>query len=142
MKKTLNETAIANELKGGSLFFANRPETKSPEPTETANTRTAERVNERTLDDLNGRTPERPNERTGERPNATKTTTQPTQRPIVRHSFQFYRDQLTQLKRLRAQKELQGEPCHLSDLVRQALDDFLKQANEHPNGRTTEQVTA
>ena len=34
----------------------------------------------------------------------------------------------TQLKRLRAQKELQGEPCHLSDLVRQALDDFLKQA--------------
>lgn len=147
MKKTLNETAIANELKSGSLFFANRPETERPEP---ANTRTAERVNERTPEDANGRTPERtnertdeqantrtderPNERTGERPNAPTKTPKPAKRDIIRHSFQFYEDQLTQLKRLRAQKELQGEPCHLSDLVRQAIDDFLAKESEHPNG--------
>lgn len=142
MKKKLNETVIANELKGGSLFFANRAQSEMPEPTNDVNTRTAERVNERTADDANGRTPERsntrteeqPNERTGERPNAPTQAAKPAERAIIRHSFQFYQDQLTQLKRLRAQKELQGEPCHLSDLVRQAVDDFLDQHDEHPNG--------
>lgn len=150
MKKTLNETVVANELKGGSLFFANRSDANGKESKTSANTRTAERVNERTADDANGRTAEhpnerpdeqantrtgeRPNERTGERPNAQTKSPKPTERAITRYSFQFYKDQLTQLKRLRAQKELQGEPCHLSDLVRQAIDDFLAKEGEHPNG--------
>jgi hypothetical protein len=146
MKKRLNETVVANELKGGSLFFANRPEANSKEAKTSANTRTAERVNGRTPEQANARTGEhpnartdeqantrtgeRPNERTGERPNAPTKSSKPTKRAIIRHSFQFYQDQLTQLKRLRAQKELQGEACHLSDLVRQALDEFLARNSE------------
>lgn len=150
MKKTLNETVIANELKGGSLFFAKRPEANSKESKTSANTRTAERVNGRTPEQANertdehpnartdeqanARTDERPNERTGERPNAPTKSAKSAERAIIRHSFQFYQDQLIQLKRLRMQKELQGEVCHLSDLVRQAIDDFLAEQSEHPNG--------
>ena len=149
MKKKLNETVIANELKGGSLFFAKRTQ-KEPSATKSdANDRTTERPNDRTDGEANGRTPEqanqrtpepvnvrteeRSNKRTGERPNAKPETVEKTNRAIIRHSFQFYQDQLIQLKQLRMQKELQGETCHLSDLVRQALDDFLAKENEFLN---------
>ncbi len=139
MKKTLNVTAIKNELKGGSLFFSRSGEQKIAKTN--PNSRTPERVNERTAEQANARTADDPNERAGERPNTRtsertnkrtperangRTTPEKSpQRPITRHSFQFYKDQITQLKRLRAQKELQGTDCHLSDLVRQAIDEFL-----------------
>ena len=174
MKKRLNETVIANELKGGSLFFAKRTPNEPSATTSDANARTTERVNDRTDGEANGRTPEqatarpdeRPNERTpepvntrpDERPNErtpepanTRSGEQPNMRTgeranvkpqnavipnrgITRHSFQFYQDQIIRLKQLRMQKELQGETCHLSDLVRQAIDDFLAKESEHPNG--------
>ncbi|MCB8978630.1 MAG: hypothetical protein H6657_14515 [Ardenticatenaceae bacterium] len=158
MKKRLNETVIANELKGGSLFFAKRTPNEPSATTSDANARTTERVNDRTDGEANGRTPEqatarpdeRPNERTPE-PVNTRSGEQPNMRTgeranikpqnavipnrgITRHSFQFYQDQIIRLKQLRMQKELQGETCHLSDLVRQAIDDFLAKESEHPNG--------
>jgi len=158
MKKRLNETVIANELKGGSLFFAKRTPNEPSATTSDANARTTERVNDRTDGETNSRTPEqatarpdeRPNERTpepvntrsgeqpnmrtGERPNVKPQNAVIPNRGITRHSFQFYQDQIIRLKQLRMQKELQGETCHLSDLVRQAIDDFLAKENEHPNG--------
>ena len=158
MKKRLNETVIANELKGGSLFFAKRTPNEPSATTSDANARTTERVNNRTDGETNSRTPEqatarpdeRPNERTPE-PVNTRSGEQPNMRTgeranikpqnavipnrgITRHSFQFYQDQIIRLKQLRMQKELQGETCHLSDLVRQAIDDFLAKESEHPNG--------
>ena len=157
MKKRLNETVIANELKGGSLFFAKRTPNEPSATTSDANARTTERVNNRTDGETNSRTPEqatarpdeRPNERTPE-PVNTRSGEQPNMRTgeranikpqnavipnrgITRHSFQFYQDQIIRLKQLRMQKELQGETCHLSDLVRQALDDFLAKENEFLN---------
>ncbi len=158
MKKRLNETVIANELKGGSLFFAKRTPNEPSATTSDANARTTERVNDRTDGETNSRTPEqatarpdeRPNERTpepvntrsgeqpnmrtGERPNVKPQNAVIPNRGITRHSFQFYQDQIIRLKQLRMQKELQGETCHLSDLVRQAIDDLLAKENEHPNG--------
>lgn len=158
MRKTLNETVIANELKGGSLFFSKRTPNEPSTTTSDANARTTERVNDRTDREANGRTPEqatarpdeRPNERTpepvntrsgeqpnmrtGERPNVKPQNAVIPNRGITRHSFQFYQDQIIRLKQLRMQKELQGETCHLSDLVRQAIDDFLAKESEHPNG--------
>lgn len=158
MKKRLNETVIANELKGGSLFFAKRTPNEPSATTSDANARTTERVNDRTDGETNSRTPEqatarpdeRPNERTpepvntrsgeqpnmrtGERANVKPQNAVIPNRGITRHSFQFYQDQIIRLKQLRMQKELQGETCHLSDLVRQAIDDFLAKESEHPNG--------
>ncbi len=80
---------------------------------EQANTRTAEQVNERTPVQVNHRTGERLNERTGKR-------------LIGRQSYNVYNDQHAKLQRLEAESKLSGKPVHISDLVRQALDTYLK----------------
>ena len=50
-----------------------------------------------------------------------------------RHSFEFFADQLTDLRMLQAHYELiEGRKVKLSDLVREALDTYL-QANGHSN---------
>ncbi len=52
-------------------------------------------------------------------------------RPTARHSFEFYKDQLVALRKLRAKKELAtGESLTLSQLVREALDTFLRGQGE------------
>jgi hypothetical protein len=128
MKKRLDAEAITNELKGNSVYFQ-RPLTplsrKDASLVSTSNTRTSERTNERTDERVNTRTLERANERTSERAGNT--------RKIVRYSFQFYADQITELKRLRAQKELNGETGDLSQLAREAIDAYLKRTSERTN---------
>jgi hypothetical protein len=59
MKKTLNVTAITNELRGQSAFFASSTNREST-PTMTEHERTDERTNERAY----ARTDERAHERT------------------------------------------------------------------------------
>lgn len=135
MKKKLNETTITNELKSGSFFFSPSKEGKESEilpvpqkpkklKAEHANTRTGERAN--------GRTPARVNVRTSKEIIHPKSQNL-SKREIVRHSFQFYKDQISRLKMLRAHKELLGETSNLSDLVRDAIDAYLEKS-EHPNG--------
>jgi hypothetical protein len=152
MKKTLNVTAITNELKGESLFFppAKNESTAAVNKTavtsttaakatelartpEQVNARTGEQVNERTGEQVNERTAEQANTRTPERVNARTTPDKKPKRAIVRHSFQFYSDQIIRLKRLHAQKTLLGEDCNLSILVRAALDDYLHKIDEQAN---------
>jgi hypothetical protein len=128
MSKKLNETTIVNELRGHSAFFRDsaartperpatrtgeRPNTSTPER---ADTQTGEQVNVRTQEPVNGSTSERQNRRTSDR-------------RIVRHSFNFYQDQVVALKRLVAQRALDGEAITLSDIARQAIDDFLVKEN-------------
>lgn len=49
-------------------------------------------------------------------------------RATTRHSFEFYKDQLTSLRKLRAQRELEtGQSFSLSDVVREAIDWYLEQ---------------
>jgi hypothetical protein len=112
MKKQLNENTIVNELRGSSAFFRNAA-ARTPER---ANGRTPERPTTRTDDHPNASTPERPDVRTGKR-------------QIARHSFNFYQDQIVALKRLVAQRSLAGDETTLSDLARQAIDDFLAKDN-------------
>lgn len=63
------------------------------------------------------RTTERSNERASDRPNGRLTR---------RYSFEFYHDQIVQLKQRKHQSEEQGQFVSLSEMVRQAVDDFLK----------------
>lgn len=68
---------------------------------------------------------ERANDRTSnstERPNGR--TVYP-ERKTTRHSFEFYADQIQAIRRLRAQKELAGEPVSLSAMIRDAVDRYL-----------------
>ncbi len=81
-----------------------------------------------------GVTPERKSERTPERPNAIpnvrtefRSVNLPLKRLTKRYSFEFYEDQIVQLKQLRVRAELEGRSLNLSQIVRHALDSFLEQ---------------
>ncbi len=54
----------------------------------------------------------------------------PVKRRTRRYSFEFYDDQLTRLKRLKYRVEMSGENITLSVMVRQAVDQYLKEQGE------------
>lgn len=53
-------------------------------------------------------------------------------RPTARHSFEFYKDQLVALRRIRAKRELAtGESVGLSQIVRELMDAYLQELGEN-----------
>lgn len=70
---------------------------------------------------VNGRTDAHPHPRAPERAN-----TRTGAREIVRRSYNVFADQHSQLMRLEGEAKLSGKPVAMSDLVRQALDQFFK----------------
>ncbi len=53
----------------------------------------------------------------------------PLKRRSTRYSFEFYEDQIFKLKELKHRAEMSGEKVTLSDIVREALDLYLKDKN-------------
>lgn len=49
----------------------------------------------------------------------------PTKRRSTRYSFEFFEDQIVKIKRLKFEAEQAGQKLSLSDIARQALDDYL-----------------
>jgi len=98
MKKSLNETAISNELHSGSSFFQRSPD----------------RANDRS-----GSDPVQVFDRSTERSITPK-------RVARRYSFEIYEDQIQTLKRMKAESMLAGGDRSISSIVREALDDYLK----------------
>ena len=57
----------------------------------------------------------------------TRPSDRPTGRRIpVRRGFEFYEDQLVALKKRSLQEQLDGKSGNMSQMVRDALDDYLK----------------
>jgi len=92
-----------------------------PPETERKTVRKSERVNTRSPERPN----EKPNDRTDNR-SEKRTPDVPTKRLTKRYSFEFYEDQVTQLKQLKYRAELRGESTTLSAIVRHALDLYLQ----------------
>jgi len=46
-------------------------------------------------------------------------------RPLRRHPFEFYEDQLATLKRFSLEDQLQGKNGSMSEMVRQAVDEYI-----------------
>lgn len=117
MKKKLDESGVLNELKGRSSFFpSNKPapsERETTSPTEMPMPRETERKSVRKYERTEVRTENR-------------TASLPIKRSTKRYSFEFYADQITTLKQLKRQAEDRGENLTLSDIAREALDDYLK----------------
>ena len=118
MKKSLPETAVTNELKGRSAFFTPRLTSavleNSPSIEQLIDrVRTPERVNTRTPEQANARTDERPKVALGKR-------------VIKRQSYNVYQDQHQALQRLEATGALSGKGVFISEMVREALDDYLQ----------------
>ena len=150
MKKKLDTDQITNELKGQSLYFEDQSKRLAKQSddkpanartSERTNARTHERTNTRTNERANVRTHERVNERTGERSNARTAERAKTQissrkkavRIIKRHSYQFYIDQVEDIKNLWLSYQAQGIDVDLADFARAAFDEYLARIKEKPN---------
>lgn len=116
-KKDLNPEGIINELKGQSVFFRQEAEEQAAPLEDQEATPT---VPEKTV-----RFSERKSERTEIR-SEKRSVVLPVRRLSRRYSFEFYDDQITRLKGLKHEAEMRGEKVSLSDMARQALDEYLK----------------
>jgi hypothetical protein len=45
---------------------------------------------------------------------------------LIRRGFEWYEDQLVALKRLSLQEQMEGRSGSMSEMVREALDEYLK----------------
>ena len=55
-----------------------------------------------------------------------RTVDLPLKRRTKRYSFEFYADQIVKLKQLKVKAEMDGESLSLSEMAREALDEYLK----------------
>jgi hypothetical protein len=112
MSKNLNESAMRTEL-SGSAFFKVAPD-EGPESR--PNGDTSQRANAATGSRPNVPTPVRPFARTPER------------RSLTRCSFELFKDQIDRLRRNALEEKLRGEAGSMSEMVREAIDRYLAQA--------------
>ena len=100
-KKRYDIGHLTNELaEGKSLFFSDPP--KREEPTRQQNPVIPERAN--------ARTPVHPSGK----------------RIITRNSFEIYEDQMESLRKLSFQEKMEGKLGSMSQMMREAIDDYLK----------------
>ena len=62
----------------------------------------------------------------GEPPVRTNART-PVRRQLTRYAFEFYQDQVEELRRLSLEEKMQGEKGSMSEMVREAIDQYLAQ---------------
>ena len=108
MKKKLNTDVISSELSGRSAFFPGYNNDTQKDPVEGA--QSTDRPTGRPDGVATTRPPDRPTGR----------------RIPVRRGFEFYEDQLVALKKRSLQEQLDGKSGNMSQMVRDALDDYLK----------------
>ncbi len=54
----------------------------------------------------------------------------PGRRKLVRHPFEFYEDQVAELRRISLEAQLRGEKTSMSEIVRRALDEYLRRTGD------------
>jgi len=126
MKKRLNADAIANEL-AGSVFFpskvVNNPSTK-PDEERRASSESTERKEV-------SPTPIEPSKEPQPYAPYVRTPRTGTKRLIIRHPFELYQDQVEALRQLSVEERKEGGTGSMSRMVRDAIDEYLKEKKEH-----------
>jgi len=51
----------------------------------------------------------------------------PVRRQLTRYAFEFYQDQVEELRRLSLEEKMQGGKGSMSEMVREAIDAYLRQ---------------
>jgi hypothetical protein len=125
MGKKLNIASITNELSESAFFRHAQPmkqEEKLPTPLpEQPNIQEA-----RTNPVITGRPAARPSDEPTYRPDYRPTA----KGVLVRRGFEWREDQLRALKKLSIKEQMEGKPGSMSQMVRDALDDYLKKAKD------------
>lgn len=94
----------------------------------------SKKIYERTENRSEDRSETRTEERT-----EIRTPKLPIKRITKRYSFEFFEDQITRLKQIKYQTEMTGERIAMSVIVREALDEYLRnRTDEKPFERTEE----
>lgn len=109
-KKRLDTESVMSELSGHSAFF--RPSDRSQSPTPPP-------VPE----------PDRTEIRTELRSDM-RSVQFPAKRLTRRYSFEFYDDQVTRIKAIKHDLEMAGKRVSMSDIVREALDEYLNSVED------------
>src|SRR5512144_121747 len=114
MRKQLPTDTVIDDLAGSPFFRRRGPNDAPAEP------RSDTPVREETppAGDLAGSSP-RPVAASPDRPATMRRT-------IVRRGFDYYEDQLRALKKLSLQEQLAGRDGSMSEMLRHALDEYLK----------------
>ena len=107
MTKKLNVESITSDLAGSAFFPSKQP---SPASLPEKSFMPAEQSNQQIPERVNARTPERPSGK----------------RIITRNSFETYEDQMDSLRKLSIQEKMEGKLGSMSQMVREAIDDYLK----------------
>ena len=59
-----------------------------------------------------------------------QSTELPYKRATKRYSFEFYIDQVETIRKMRLQAQIEGKNLNQSDIVRQALDEYLQKQSQ------------
>ncbi len=115
MRKRLQTDEITNELEASAFFAHKKPQTevvkRKPENSPPSHN---EEVHEKNVS-----TPVRTNART------------PVRRVITRYAFEFYQDQIENLRKMSLEEKQRGEKGSMSEMVRKAVDMYL--SKKRPN---------
>jgi hypothetical protein len=115
--KKLNETALATELAGSAFFQAPEPGKATAHEAEVSG-QASTPPDAAPGGPTTGITPVRPNGST------------PVRRAITRYAFEFFQDQITELRVISLRQKLDGEMGSMSEMVRDAIDAYLAHRKE------------
>ena len=129
-KKNYDTSKVANELTGASAFF----KSTEPVPDKLVVDETPPQVKATKapppaapVKDANGSSIQ-PDDRPTARPSVRPTGRTPV-RSVTRYAFEFYFDQIDELKARSLDDRIRGGSGNMSQMVRQALDEYLER---HP----------
>lgn len=66
----------------------------------------------------------------------TRPTARPKKRVTLRYAFEFYRDQIEIFRRLSLQTKLEGDDLSMSEMAREAFDDYITRKDLRAYERT------
>lgn len=117
MTSKLNEAALANELAGSTFFRQPQPEKPAEVEHLDRSSNAAAPPSPVVADSTDVSTPPPPSVR----PNGSP----PVRRVITRYAFEFFQDQIEKLRRISLDQKIQGETGSMSEMVREAIDEYL-----------------
>jgi hypothetical protein len=124
MKKKLNIDEIQNELRGNSAFFPGYKKEESSMEVEGDIKQTLAESESSQQSQIDGDRPTgRPGDEFNNRPPDRATGGKGM---LVRRGFEYREDQLRALKNLSLKEQMEGKPGSMSQMMRDALDDYLK----------------
>lgn len=128
-KKTYDMNKLENELKGASAFFQSPavPKAKKPEPKPEADVTPGKTAASKTHPAAKVPS-DRPIERSSARASV-RTNGRTPVRSVSRYAFEFYMDQVDELKARSLDDRIRGGSGNMSQMVRQAIDEYLE---HHP----------